>query len=267
MIWDVLIASGIGLTQLVLAWYGVDVSVREKRLRNAIVIGLIGIVGIGLTVWGAVRTGLSQQEFNAELGRIINGQETVNSGIEQLKHAPAPVVNVNVPLPPKPSADLTLDKMESSYAETVNGNLTGRHLGLVPNRPISFNIYFSNIGSATADDVKGAGRVYLTRDVTKKTEMELVKKYEHFLADNPIQPGVLQAGDKQDAWFTVLSESPISNDDIDQLNKGTKFLYFLFSEHWKDPSGSHYVHYCRKVAPPAFSPEVWQWCSVFEDHG
>jgi hypothetical protein len=265
--WDVLIASGIGFSQLVLTWYGIHISVREHRVRNAIIIGVIGALGIGLTVWGGIRNGLSQQELTGKIAKIMNGQETTNSGIEELKHAPAPTVNVNVPPPPKPSADITLDKIESSYAETVNGNLTGRHLALVPNRPLSFNIYFTNIGSAAADELKGSGRVYVTRDMTKKAQMELVRKYEHFLTHNPPQTAVLPAGDKQNAWFTVVNDRPITNDDIDQLNKGTEFIYLLFSEHWKDPSGTHYVHYCRNIKPPAFDPEIWQFCEVFEDHG
>jgi hypothetical protein len=39
---DIVIVGLVGASQLALAWYGVHVSVLEKRPRNAIIIGIIG---------------------------------------------------------------------------------------------------------------------------------------------------------------------------------------------------------------------------------
>jgi ABC-type phosphate/phosphonate transport system permease subunit len=85
MLWDILFAAGIGLTQLVLTWYGVHVSVRENRIRNAIIIALVGFVGIGLTVGGTIRNSINQDRLQAQLNKIQRNTEQ------------PPTVQVNVP--------------------------------------------------------------------------------------------------------------------------------------------------------------------------
>jgi hypothetical protein len=87
MLWDILFAVGIGLTQLVLTWYGVHVSVRENRIRNAIIIALVGFVGIGLTVGGTIRNSINQDRLQAQLNKIQRNTEQ------------PPTVQVNVPPP------------------------------------------------------------------------------------------------------------------------------------------------------------------------
>lgn len=89
---EILIAAGIAFSQLVITWYGVHVSVQDHRIRNAVIIGLIGAAGIGLTVWGAVRSTIAQDHLQAQLDRIQKNTET------------PPQVTVNVPpvtVPPK----------------------------------------------------------------------------------------------------------------------------------------------------------------------
>lgn len=68
MFWDILIAVGVGITQLVTTIYGVWVSVAEHQIRNAIVIAAVGLVGIGLTIVGTVRstTSLAAIERNTQ---------------------------------------------------------------------------------------------------------------------------------------------------------------------------------------------------------
>jgi hypothetical protein len=86
MFWDILIVSGIGLTQLVITVYGVYVSVVDNRIRNAVIIGIVGAVGMGLTVWGGIRSSKAQQALQAQLDQIQQNTE---------KPQPAPIVTVD----------------------------------------------------------------------------------------------------------------------------------------------------------------------------
>ena len=70
MFWDIWIAVGISLTQLVVTWYGVHVSVQEHRIRNAFIIGSVGLIGMILTVVGVVRTGSAVNAMQGQLDKI-----------------------------------------------------------------------------------------------------------------------------------------------------------------------------------------------------
>ena len=77
MSWDVAIPAGVALIQGVLTWYSVHVSVKKHRIRNAVVIGLLGFAGIFLTVVGAVR---SSREINALVERNATISKQLTGG-------------------------------------------------------------------------------------------------------------------------------------------------------------------------------------------
>src|SRR5260370_12626414 len=112
MLWDVLFAVGIGLSQLLLTWYGVHVSVRENRLRNAVIIGLVGLVGVGLTVGGTIRNSINQEKLQAQLNQIQNNtkQPTIVNVQPPAITLPTPKEHSHVdflsPFPPDPSFPL-----------------------------------------------------------------------------------------------------------------------------------------------------------------
>src|SRR5580692_118946 len=89
MSWDIAIIAGVAIAQLILTWYGVHVSVEKKRVRNAIVIGVVGGLGIALTIWGGIRNDKAQQSLQNQLDTIQRNTE---------KPQPTPVVNVLPPL-------------------------------------------------------------------------------------------------------------------------------------------------------------------------
>lgn len=65
-------------TQVILTWYGVHVSVKKNKSTHALVIGLVGLVGIIATSWGAQRS-------SAELASIrkqLSGAEVRLSGLD-----------------------------------------------------------------------------------------------------------------------------------------------------------------------------------------
>jgi len=102
---DILIAIGNGLAQAIVTWYAVHIFVNEHRIRNALVIGLLGIIGIGLTVWATVRNGRAQTELKTELDRIERNTKQPPKVIVQ---APPPIVQLVPSKTPKIRPDISL---------------------------------------------------------------------------------------------------------------------------------------------------------------
>jgi hypothetical protein len=73
---DILIAAAIFFAQLVTAWYGIHVSVKENRLRNAFIIGFVGAIGLAFTVWGVIRSAQTQADLKTQLNTIQHNTET-----------------------------------------------------------------------------------------------------------------------------------------------------------------------------------------------
>jgi hypothetical protein len=264
---DILIVAGIGFTQLVITWYGVHVSVAEGRLRNAFIIGVVGAAGIGLTVWGAIRAGLTQEHLQAQLDQIQrNTQQPPSVTVNP------PVVNVNTPPTPVPAtaALLSFDNFESSYSRTVNVNGTPvatRNSMFEIGKPVSENYYFTNTGSAFADRVTAIAHVYIT---TNETEKELTAKFRKYAKlHSPPPVGTIANGGKEQFWFTGLSDDAVTQDDYDKLSSGAERLYWFLSISYSDPSGSHYQHYCELLQPfpkDVPQPVIWHYCDDFTDH-
>lgn len=87
MFWDVLIAIGIGLTQLAVTAYAVDISVKENRIKNAVVIGTVGLIGIGLTVAGTIRNSKSQETATAKQQELQNKIDAVQKKLDDSQRA------------------------------------------------------------------------------------------------------------------------------------------------------------------------------------
>jgi hypothetical protein len=219
---DVLIVSGIAFTQLVITWYGVHVSTGKHRIRNAFVIGIIGAVGIGLTVWGAVRSAQAQSALEAQLNQIQKNTET------------PPKVEVNVQSPTdsiKASQDaLRLDERP--------------WLGTGPSRFIAFNeitpfkatIPIVNEGKTPAVAVQ----VWLA-PVTSATQLDHpcttipVGKFDEGPAIAPHGVHVININDVT----VLLAYEPIT--------KGQTFLYYCGEVKYQDsfiPRASHSTKFC-----------------------
>ena len=183
MFWDILIAAGIGAVQLVITWYAVHISVKENRVRNAFIIGVVGFIGIALTIYGAIRSGTTQIKLESDIAELKNGQKTTNAGIQHIEQTPppSPVINVNPPPAPAPTlrADIALDKIESAWdgPTMVDGRLTLAGALFAVDRRAFFNIYFINNGSARADDMNTVGLVYITSTATEKELTAKFRKY------------------------------------------------------------------------------------------
>ena len=67
-------------------------------------------------------------------------------------------------------------------------------------------------------------------------------------------------------WFSPSSETIVTQDDINKLKDGTEFLYLFVRVAYHDPSGNHYINYCRVLQPPVehIAP-IWHFCEDFSD--
>ncbi len=164
-----------------------------------------------------------------------------------------------------PAALITFEKLEDIYRLYLNGVPSGAGVGLVAGKRVGFNVYFVNTGTATANDVRGHGKVYLVGD--NKHESSVVARFKRELQGSGKDPlrATLDAGGHDEHWFTAQSDRPITQDDINKLAYGKEYIYLLFSESYHDPTGTHEQHYCKLLQPPAFDPEVWQICKDFSD--
>jgi hypothetical protein len=264
VLWDILIVVGIGFSQIVTAWYGIHVSVKENRVRNAIIIGIVGAVGIGLTVWGAIRSGTAQTELKSQLTTIQHNTET------------PPQVTVNVPpsspvvIPPSAPpdrADVVLHEVSGGIKQSVNGIPTGVTAVYRLGETAAINIYFVNSGTADAD-MDGAAKIYLVPERSEKIEKVLTADFTKFVMHRTPTPSPLQHGGQSGYWFSGQSEKIITQEDIDKLKNGTTILYLYFEVEYKDPTGHHYQHDCRWEQPSASEAEIiWHYCSDYADHG
>jgi hypothetical protein len=87
---DVILLSVAGVLQLVVLWYGVDIAVREHRVRNAIVIGAVGLLAVGLTGWAAFDAYVSQEKLNAEIASIKKQLSGAKVSLIEMRIEPDP---------------------------------------------------------------------------------------------------------------------------------------------------------------------------------
>jgi hypothetical protein len=277
--WDIVIAAGVASSQLIITWYGVNVSVAENRFRNAIVIGSIGAAGIFLTVWGTVRAGQAQTKLEAQLEKIQKQTAVPPNVLVNIPPQAAPIVNVRPSAPPKPTASVAEARTVSGFKAPNTTDPRAAGPWLTADQEITANLVFSNSGPARADDVRAWGRIYLVESDPNKTDPDkLAEKSEdaRMLARNLVKTstpilknmpaGKIDPNPSDYFWITAHSGRAITQEDIDKLQSGSELLFLLYIVQYRDPAGEHYIHSCKIVQPPAFKPEIWQFCSAFEEH-
>jgi hypothetical protein len=258
MLVDILIATGIAIIQLLISIYAVVVAVEKRRVHIACIIGLFGVIGIGLTVWGTVRTEVNEQKLEKDLADLKTGQRTTNSGIEDIKKNP-PIVK---PVPP--TATVSLMKQEGSYHTVTSGQVAPDASMYAIGKPVSLNLFFHNVGAA-ADHMKGYVKLYLTND----TEKNLTDKFKQAAATafKSSKGTSLPSGGEQSMWFTAKSDAVFTEEDKQKLADGSEHLYVFSSVEFSDAAGKHFVHMCEILQQPQENqPPIWQFCEDFSDH-
>jgi hypothetical protein len=217
--WDILIASGIAFTQLVITWYGVHVSVSEHRIRNAVIIGLLGAAGIGLTIFGAIRSGTAQQALQNQLDSIQRNTEKT------------PTVNVNpqINLPSPPPKHAHVDYNVKTVRESP---LLPFHEGQKP----ALNIGFSNGSSDVAISSSSLRAVVVVVPTTY-----LDGSFQKHISEIKKQPPAISQtiNPLGDGGYATYTAPPITAEDVLQLNAGKEAVCGLALTIWKDESGTY----------------------------
>lgn len=245
MLGDILIAAGIGFTQFVITWYGIHVSVERHRVRNAIIIGVIGAAGIGLTVWGAIRGSLTQQNLQAQLTELRRGQQTTNAGIQDIKSNP-PIVNVNPP-PPMPS---------HTHLFFEVGHVMGTPPPFAKGIKPAVNIAWGNGGDFVIRNAVVRVIIVVIRDP------ELNGAFNRYRSKVILSPSV-GGGDMPAHLGRVVYRTFYGSELTDAIAKN-EVLCGLGIANWKDDSGHYETTYAECTARE--SDGGWNWHDLPENN-
>lgn len=259
---DIVIASGIAFTQLALAWYGVHVSVMEHRIRNAEIIGLVGALGVGLTIWGAIRTGLTQQNLETTLARIQRNTE-----------AP-PKVEVNIPpsIPPQiivaPPAPSSGPRVSGGFVQFLRTPEFLHGGQLAPKVRVDVNLYLVNKGT---EPIYGVHRNFalavapigndpdkVDRDIHSKFREDSLRRFQLEIKANNRGFSV----NTNEAVWNTLSFIPDNQEVVDALTDGTLRFYVYGWARWQE--GKHDFDEClwlqRPLKPEITDSAIWHRC-------
>jgi len=204
--WDILIAVGIGLTQLAITWYAVDISVKEKRIQNAVIIGVVGLIGIDLTVFATVRNGLVQRDLEVRLYKIQKNTETP----PQVTVNPAQVnLTPNIQVMPRPELRHTHVQFANPFQVPQPDTPT---LPLQEGKPSGINIGVYNSGDYIAKDCKMGASLTI-----EKTPIDEAKIFENFLRNarmGDCQDLMPRSGTNYQYTFHTYVTPPFTSDDL-----------------------------------------------------
>jgi len=193
-----------------------------------------------------------------DLQRKLGGKD---AQIDYLKSHQTVTFNPTITMPhAHTAASLRLSKFASSYFQENDQTKT---IGFVEGKPVSFNFFYSNTGTAAAIETKAFAKAYVVPNSSLEIEKKLGLEFKNLSrASLNRQSGstVEPDGKPDDYWFTGASDSPLDADEIKRLVDGKEVVYLLSIVTYKDPEGAHVIELCRWLQPPPFKPEVWHYC-------
>jgi hypothetical protein len=205
---DAMLVVGVAVTQVIVTWYAVDISVRENRKRNAAVIGVVGLLGIILTGWAAVRSGNAQEE--------LRGQVTAMG--KDLKKLSA---NKN--------ASVIVLRFSNAFGPQK----------LLPDRDMMFHVTYQ-VKDNTAKNVRVHHEAFSVPGSFSQTQAR--RAYEEFQARSVkylnYAGETLVAESTTEALLSLnLNRNEIS--EVEHLPLPIREVYFMARVEWDNPSGSH----------------------------
>ncbi len=246
MFWDVVIAVGIGLSQLFLCWYALHVSEKENRLRNGVVVGIAGLFGLALTVVVTVRATKSQNKLENE----------VHSISEKVEKPPKIVVN------PPPITVTPVQPKQWAVMHFQNPTITAE-LG----KPMSVLAICTTVSEYPARDVYCASKYFTVvldaaHEVNKKIQQECVAEFNKTLSLGEAKPSAVKGegigGPSVGAIYTK------EMDDALNVSK-TQAVLVVGELRYRDELGKHRVEMCRWAEPPLTAqPLIWHTCEQHE---
>jgi hypothetical protein len=242
---DIILAAGIGLTQLISTWYGIHVSVREHRIRNAVVIGIVGAIGMGLVIYSTVRSGAAQQALQGQLDAIQHNTEQ------------PPTVTVNIPKPPPPTVIVSPPaSVERGLVQIDKIELDHR---LLAHEPFHINIFLKNKGSAA---VTGFYRVFVfipvaisgseDEDADKKVHAKLVEMANAAHRKERSGEGPMELAAGETIWNTMSVN--LTQEQVNDFLGWKMRLYIYVWATWKGAATN--IDRCLWIQPPSNPLEI-----------
>ena len=250
MFWDVIIAAGNGVTQLVITWYGVHISVKDGRVRNAFIIGIVGFFGIGLTIYGAIRSGMAQRTLQGQLDTIQKNTE---------RPIPAPIVNVNPPSINFPVQEAFMTTIERHLAKFQIGDLIQVNY---TNANMNQQVPASNVQIFGTLHVVEAKQIGMDKEWMVPASVQ-DKQYKQFLTDTAkARTNPRTFGPGQTSFATTYG--PTLDDSLDrELRSGPKAILHTMKYEWNERGGRRINEVCEWLQPDSFQPnhqEIWHYC-------
>jgi hypothetical protein len=171
---------------------------------------------------------------------------------------------------PPQRAVVSLFGIETAYAiKAPRGGIA--KVSLMIGRPVDLQAYFINDGSVLAEKANGYGKVFLAPDKSDATELSLAKRFDDYIATRhiPETGSTIEPHARTEHTITALSDTIITKEDVTNLTKDAahvnEFMYLFLAETYVDEAGPHTLRYCKRLEPPAFSPEMWVFCNKIQD--
>jgi hypothetical protein len=226
MVWDVLVGVGIAASQLIITLYAVDISVKEHRRRNAVIIGLLGLAGISLTVFATIRNGVAQKDLEAQIQVI-----TQNTQLSVHGHIAFDM----------PGQIITMPLLPFRRNEVPALNIGFHNAGKVP---ITSGVLSAALVVVPTESVDNAFQEYQSR-ITQRASGGTV------VPGDPIE------------FYTFVGDR-LKSDDISKLRDSRDSLVVIGAIHWKDATGAYETHLARCYT--AEKGSIFQWHVLSEDN-
>jgi hypothetical protein len=250
---DILIAIGIGVLTIVIAYLGVHVTFHpadsaEKKSAYKVAFALCGLAACGLIAVQAYRNLKSQEALNAQLGRIETNTKT------------PPTVQVNVPaspptqviLQPTQTAKPKLEGFAEPYIELLEQKIEPgvgirMNVGVVaagiPIKDLYFAPYPAILTDADEKDFPKNERGF------HEAARKLIQKQRKVIIDQKVvgmhvSPGVERP-------FVQAESPPPTAEQLDGFATDHTRLYVIMWAMWKDENGvSGETEVCRRLQAP-----------------
>lgn len=226
MLCDVLIAIGIGVTQLVITIYAIIISIKDNRIKRAMIIGGIGFLGIVLMVVATIRNGETQ-------GKLQNDLDSLKS-----QFSPAQVTLAALELSP-PIETLTPKK------DFLIGEAFIVRNGLAKNMRCRFGAF----------SVRGGESVEQNRSALRKFEREMI-------GSEPVGEDKKPGEACYSGLLVKLSENDIREITA---NPPKRIIYVMGHVSWNNDAGADFhTDACAWMDPPktrVVSMPGWHVCA------
>ena len=222
---DVVLIGGAALFQLVVTWYAVDISVREHRVRNGVIIGIVGLAAIILTVWAAYDSTQSQEKLSKEISEMRKQLSGAQVGLSLISLRPT-----IQPLTPENGLKVILVfSVSEGTAKNMRCYIGG----------------FSLPGKETAEQNRSA-----------------VAKFR--LENAQIGPSIGEDRLSGTTCFKEVTVS-LGASEISELVTGERIIYAMGRADWKnDASANFYTEVCKWMDQPKseiLNKPGWHDCS------